>query len=135
MMLRRPQEALERHKRALEIRRSLGARWNYPFSLSHRARAYEALGRTADAARDMREVIDIVESGRRNLSTKRFRASLFAGLVGHYEHTINVLMETGDEGGAFSMSERARARLTLDAVREALARADRAVFARQDELR
>src|SRR5207247_2502848 len=125
--------------RALEIRRSFGGRWNFPFSLSHRARAYEALGRYSEAATDMLEVIDIVESGRRNLSTKRFRASLFAGMVGHYEHTINLLMETHDELGAFSMSERARARLTLDAVREALAHADSSeggsVFAREDKLR
>jgi CHAT domain-containing protein/Tfp pilus assembly protein PilF len=138
-LLRRPEEAIERHTRALEIRRSFGGRWNYPLSLSHRARAYEAMGRTAEAAQDMREVIDIVESGRRNLSTKRFRASLFAGMVGHYEHAINVLMATHDELGAFSMSERARARLTLDAVREALARADSAesgsLFAREDALR
>ena len=137
-LLHRPEEAVERHTRALEIRRAFGGRWNFPFSLSHRAAAYEALGRTAEAAHDMREVIDIVESGRRNLSTKRFRASLFTGMVGHYEHAINVLMESHDEIEAFSMSERARARLTLDAVRDALARAESAegqsVFAREDAL-
>lgn len=137
--LGRAAEAVESHSRALEIRRAFGGRWNLPFSLSHRARAYEALRRPADAARDMREVIGIVESGRRRLSSKRFRASLFAGMVGHYEHTVDVLMRTGEELEAFSISERARARLTLDAVREALARADTAgggsVFTREDTLR
>jgi hypothetical protein len=136
--LHRPEEAVESHSRALEIRRSIG-RWAQPFSLSHRAYALEALGRNAEASQDMREVIDILERGRRNLSTKRFRASLFAGMAGHYEHAVNVLMQTHDDLGAFSMSERARARLTLDAVREALARADSAedasVFEREDALR
>ncbi len=137
--LRRPEEAIERHTRALEIRRSQGDRWSYPFSLSRRAHAFEALRRYPEAAADMREVVDIVDTGRRHLSTKRFRELLFAGKAGHYEHTVNVLMESGDDLGALSVSERARARLTLDAVREALARADSAygpsVFGREDSLR
>ena len=137
--LRRPEEAVERHTRALEIRRSQGDRWSYPFSLSRRARAFEALRRYPEAAADMREVVDIVETGRRRLSTRRFRASLFAGMAGHYEHTVNVLMESGDDLGALSVSERARARMTLDAVREALAHADSAngpsPFGREDSLR
>ncbi len=137
--LHRPEEAIERHTEALKIRRARGTRWSYPFSLSQRARAYEALGRFPDAARDMAEVIEIVEAGRRNLSAKRFKASLFAGMTGHYEHYVNVVMESGDDLAAFSASERARARLTLDAVREALARADtaagRSMFAREDALR
>jgi len=137
--LRRPEEAVERHTRALEIRRSQGDRWSYPFSLSRRARAFEALRRYPEAAADMREVIEIVETGRRHLSTRRFRASLFAGMAGHYEHTVNVLMENGDDLGALSVSERARARMTLDAVREALAHADSvngpSLFGREDSLR
>jgi CHAT domain-containing protein/tetratricopeptide (TPR) repeat protein len=137
--LHRPDEAIEHHTRALEIRRSAGGRWSYPFSLSQRARAFEALGRFTEAACDMREVIEVAESGRRNLSAKRFRASMYAAMSGHFEHYVNLLMETGDELAAFSASEQARARLTLDAVREALARADSASgpspFAREDALR
>jgi CHAT domain-containing protein len=137
--LGRPEEAVARHTEALNIRRSRGAKWSYLFSLSRRARAFEALQRFPEATQDMAEVIEIVEAGRRHLSAKRFRSSLFANMTGHYEHYVNVLMQTGAGLAAFSASEHARARLTLDAVREALARAEgageRSVFTREDELR
>src|SRR5207247_6171406 len=97
-----------------------------------------AVGRIAHAARDMSEVVEIMEGGRRNLSTRRFRASLFAGASSHYEHYLSLLMELHDPMAALSVSERARARLTLDAVREALARAEGpagdSVLAREDGL-
>jgi CHAT domain-containing protein len=139
MGLHRPEEAIGWHTRALEIRKAAGGRWSEPFSLSSRARALRAAGRLEEAARDMREVVDIMELGRRNLSTRRFRASAFAGATRHYEHYVDLLMALRDDLTALSISERARARLTLDAVRDSLARAGGpagdSVLMREDALR
>jgi CHAT domain-containing protein len=138
-LLHRPREAIPYHTQALELRKAHGGRWGEPFSLSSLARAHREMGDVAAAAADMSEVIKIVEEGRRRLPIKRFRGSLFAGMWGHYARYIGLLMELHDDAGAFAMSERARARLTLDAVQETLARteasAGRPLLAREDALR
>lgn len=137
--LHRPEEAIEEHTKALSIREAIADRWGKPMSLTGLAHAKHELGRTAEAAEHMAEIIGILETGRRKLSTKRFRASLFAGVVGHYERYINLLEELHRDADALSASEGARARLTLDAVQEALARADakagRTLLRRADALR
>ena len=137
--LGRPVEAIEHHMRALQIRRESRALWSQTFSLSALARAYHALGRVDEAAARMKEVVDVIEQGRRKLSTRLFRASLYAGAHGHYARYIGYLMELRDHAGAFTASERSRARLTLDRVQEALVRADSAaggnLVAHEQELR
>jgi CHAT domain-containing protein len=136
--LHRPEEAIASHEQALEIRKEIGSRWEMTMSLSGLAHAQHDLGRLDEAAANMAQIIEIIEEGRRGLSTRRFRGSLFAGMWGHYARTIGILMEQHDDLGALSMSERARARLTLDAVQEMLARADAAaggsLLTREQEL-
>ena len=124
--LHRPSESIAKHTAALQIRKEIGDRWGEPFSLSSLARAERELGDPAKGAGFMAEVIDILEAGRRKLSTRRFRGSLFAGARRHYELYIELLSDLHDDLGALSASERARARLTLDAVQESLARAETA---------
>lgn len=137
--LHRPEEAITNHERALEIRESIGARWSEAFTLSSLARAQHELGRVADAAASMARLIAMIEAGRRNLSTQRFRASLLSGVWGHYARYIGLLMELHDEATALGASELARARMTLDAVQEGLARSDSSgagsLFVREKTLR
>lgn len=125
-LLHRPEEAIEKHRRALEIRKSEGETIATTFSYSGIARAQHELGRVRDAATTMGELLDVVEGSRRNVATRRFRASVFSRVRGHYDRYIAYLMELRDFEAAFSASERARARLTLDAVQDALVRADAA---------
>lgn len=119
-------EAIEHHRRALAIRRAMGQGWSTTFSLTGIARAQHDLGNRKEAAATMTELIDVIEGGRRNFMTRRFRGSVFARMHGHYDRAVVYLMDAGDVSGALAMSERARARLTLDAVQEALVRADTA---------
>lgn len=125
-LLKRPDEAIGNHTRALELRRADGATMAISTSLAGLARAQHAQGRVREAVATMAELIDLIEGGRRNVATRRFRGSLFARMRPHYDRYLAWLMELGDERTAFAASERARARLTVDSVQEALARADAA---------
>ena len=118
--LHRETEAIEQHTRALQIRRESGARWSETFSLSGLAHAQHELGHLDEAAARLKEIVDIIEEGRRKLSTRAFRGSLHAGAHGHYERYISVLMELHDNAGALAASEQSRARLTLDSVQDVL---------------
>jgi CHAT domain-containing protein len=119
-LLHRENEAIEQHTRALQIRRETGARWSESFSLSGLARAQHELGHLDEAAARLKEIVDILEEGRRKLSTRAFRGSMQAGAHGHYERYISVLMELHDNAAALAASEQSRARLTLDSVQDAL---------------
>jgi CHAT domain-containing protein/predicted negative regulator of RcsB-dependent stress response len=118
--LHRENEAIEQHTRALQIRRETGARWSESFSLSGLAHAQHELGHLDQAAARLKEIVDILEEGRRKLSTRAFRGSMQAGAHGHYERYIGVLMELHDNAAALAASEQSRARLTLDSVQDAL---------------
>lgn len=122
--LHRPAEAIEKHTRALELRKGDGQAWSMSFSLSGLAHAQHELGQLREACASMAELIDLAEGSRRNVATRRFRGSMFARMRGHYDRYIEYLMEARDVSTAFAASERARARLTLDAVQDALVRAD-----------
>ena len=121
--LHRAEEAIGQHALALQLRRELGSPWSTMISRSGLAYAYYDAGRTREAAAEMTHIIELLEEGRRKLSTRAFRASLQAGAQRHYERAIRYSMELRDFEGALAMSERSRARLTLDSVQDLLMRA------------
>jgi len=128
--LGRAAEAIPLHERSLAIRRETGGFGSELFSLTSLARAQEALGRLHDAAATFNTTIDLIEGVRSKTSARRARATMQAGTRQRYERLLNVLAKLheqepngGHASAALTLSERSRARLTLDAVHEALIRA------------
>jgi len=119
----RAAEAEGFHRRALALRNDIGDRTGSTFSRSALAYAQQARGDVDGAIASMREVIAIIESGREAVASSSLRQSMFAGRQGHYLHLIDLLMESHRHAEALEVSERARARVTLDAIRDALAAA------------
>jgi CHAT domain-containing protein/Flp pilus assembly protein TadD len=114
--LNRANEAQSYHRQALDVRREINDRFGSALSLSALARAQKMSGEIDAAIESQQKVIDIIESARQSLDSRALRGSMFASRAGHYTRMIDLLMDARREADALSMSERARARLTLDAL-------------------
>ena len=117
--LNRANEAQSYHRQALDVRREINDRLGSALSLSALAHAQKMSGEIDAAIESQEKVIDIIETARQSLGSRAFRGSLFASRAGHYTRMIDLLMDAKREADALSMSERARARLTLDALQAA----------------
>ena len=76
----------------------------------------------------MEQVIAAVEAARENQSSKQYRATVLARKLLYYEQYVDLLIDmhhrdssAGHDAAALGVSERARARLTLDAIERARA--------------
>jgi CHAT domain-containing protein len=114
----RAAEAETLHRRALTIRREIGDRGGQTFSLSALAHAQRAQGNVDGAIASMEDVVAIIEASREAVASSRLRQTMFATRQGHYLHLVDVLMDAHREREALDVSERARARVTLDEIRE-----------------
>ena len=126
--LKRYDEAIPYHERALDLREQIEDDFDATLTLSNLAEAYRATGRFTEAAQTMQRVIERVERARENQASRQYRTSVLAQKLTYYERSIDLLMAMderepggGHDAMALHMSERARARLTLDAIDRARA--------------
>jgi CHAT domain-containing protein len=119
--LRRFEDAIPYHQRALDLRRQLGDEFESTLSLMNLGAAYRASGRLLEAAETLQTVIAIVERARDNQASRRYRSTVLARKLVYYERYIDLLMAMGRDADALHVSERARARMTLDAIEQAQA--------------
>src|SRR5205085_2200839 len=117
--LGRARDAESYHRQALDIRHEINDRFGSTMSLAAIAHARRALGDIDGAIESYRQVIDIIESVRQSLGDRALRGSMFAARQGHYRRMIDLLMDGHRDAEALSISERDRARLTLDALQGA----------------
>jgi CHAT domain-containing protein len=124
--LGRYDEAIVHHTRALELRRQIRDDFDATLTLANLAAAYRAAGRLSEAAESMKQVIDAVEAARATQSSRTYRGKVLARKLMYYEQFIDLLLEmhqhepdAGHDAAALHVSERARARLTLDAIEQA----------------
>ena len=117
--LGRAHEAESFHRQALDIRHEINDRFGSTMSLTSLAHAQRMQGNVDEAITTQRQVIDIIESARQALGDRALRGSMFASRQGHYRRMIDLLMEAHRDAEALSISERDRARLTLDALQGA----------------
>lgn len=89
------------------------------------ARAERALGRLDDAHSTINKSLKIVEDLRKNVNSPDLRASFFSGVQKNYELSIQILTDldharpgNGFAAEALLMSEKSRARLLVDLIRE-----------------
>jgi CHAT domain-containing protein len=134
VLLQRYEQAIPYHSRAIELRGQVSDNFDGTLSLSNLADAYRGAGRLREAAESMQCVIEAVERARETQSTRQYRTAVFARKLRHYESYIDLLMEMRDDAAALHISERARARLTLDAIDQARASGG-ALEGRLDEVR
>src|SRR5207237_2392651 len=113
----RAAEAEALHRRALTVRREAGDRGGQTFSLSALAYAQRAHNDVDGAIASMQDVVAIIEASREAVAGSRLRQAMFATRQGHYLHLVDVLMDAHREREALDVSERARARVTLDEIR------------------
>ncbi len=91
--------------------------------LTHKATLLRRTARPADAARTARRAVDLVEHMRGSLQAERTRAGLLGRRLGAYEELVAALVADGStiaREEAFSVAERAKSRMLLDRMRQAL---------------
>jgi len=122
------QRALDAYSRALPLSEKIGDKGILITTLYNLARANLGLGAPEVALPFIKRSLNIIEDLRANVASPEFRISYFSGVRQHYELCIEILMRLdrlhpGEGFGAEAVlvSERSRARLLLDLVRESRA--------------
>ena len=121
-------EALEKYNEALLIRRAVGDRSREADALLGIARVEQKRGNLPQARQVIEQAVSLVESLRTNIAGQGLRASYFASRQEFFETYIDVLMQIHKQNPtaafdafALAVSERARARLLLELLKEARA--------------
>ena len=143
--LGRTETADERLRQALELARATGFRAGESQVLYDLAALHRRAGRLDEARRAAETGLEIVESMRGAVWGHGLRTSLLASTQDHYEQLVDLLLRL--DGGApgrhaavaLEVSERARARSLLDALRERRAdvrpSVDASLLAKESQLR
>jgi CHAT domain-containing protein/tetratricopeptide (TPR) repeat protein len=120
--------ALDAYSRALPIIEKIGDKGILITTLYNLARANLASDDPEVALPFIKRSLKIIEDLRANVASPEFRISYFSGVRQHYELCIEILRRLdrlhpgqGFEAEAFLVSEKSRARLLLDLVRESRA--------------
>lgn len=79
-----------------------------------RASVYRKMGRTADAEREYRIAIGIIEDERSKLTQDEFKLSFLSHLIRFYGDYVDFLIERGDKAGAFRVAQSCRGRLLAE---------------------
>jgi len=122
------QRALDAYSRALPLSEKIGDKGILIATLYNLARANFSLDAPEVALPFIQRSLNIIEDLRANVASPEFRISYFSGVRQHYELCIEILMRLdrlhpgkGFDADAVLVSERSRARLLLDLVRESRA--------------
>jgi len=122
------QRALDAYSRALPLSEKIGDKGILITTLYNLARANLGLGAPEVALPFIKRSLNIIEDLRANVASPEFRISYFSGVRQQYELCIQILMrldrlhpEKGFAADAVLVSEKSRARLLLDLVRESRA--------------
>lgn len=110
--LDRGPEALEHYRRALELERE----FEQPSTLSAMGVLLARMGRRAEAIEVLRRAVALLDELSAGL-TSSARAGFLARNYDAYDLLLRLLLEEGDEAGAFSIAERSRARAFLDTLK------------------
>jgi CHAT domain-containing protein/tetratricopeptide (TPR) repeat protein len=135
-------KALGYHERALALNRATGDRFGAAATIYNIARLKRDAGQLEEAREHSREVLEMAESLRIDVTSQTLRASYFASAHQYYELYVDVLMRlherrptAGFDAAAFEASERARARSLVETLKEVQANirqgADPALLERQ----
>ena len=138
--------ALEACLEALNLSERMGDKAILTPALYNLARAHLAIGSPDVALSVIRRSLEIIEDLRADLASPDFRVSYLSGAGKHYELCIEILMQLdrarpgkGFAADALLVSEKGRARLLLDLMRESRAvsrqGAEREFLDRERELR
>ena len=98
----------------IDYRTRVGLSAYLPSIHLQRARIRRAMGREADAERDLRRAIELIESLRGRIQSDPLRDAFLGRSADAYDDLSDLLLERGDWTGAFEISERDRARVLLD---------------------
>jgi CHAT domain-containing protein/tetratricopeptide (TPR) repeat protein len=98
--------------------REMGDRAGEARAMATLARALASLGQLALAREEIEKSLTLAEAIRREATVQELRTLYLARRQNDYEFAIGLLMRMGQEGAAFTMSERARARGLLDMLAE-----------------
>jgi CHAT domain-containing protein/tetratricopeptide (TPR) repeat protein len=122
----KPSRALEHLEKALKLWQENGYRPGEANTRYEISRVQRSLGHLGEARAEIEAAVSIIESQRSTLVGANPRASYFASVRNYYEQYIAVLMDLHDQNPhagfdrlALNASERARARLLLDAFEQA----------------
>ncbi len=133
---RMPESALDAYERALRITRSIADQRGEATILSKVAVVHAKLGALETARGGAASAVLIAESLRAKVAIPELRASYFATVHDCYETYIDVLMQLQNmrasenyQRDALAISERAKARVLLDMLRESHAEIRRGVAA------
>jgi len=126
--------ALDTYSQALVINQAIGDQRGEASTLSKIAEVHAGLGDLTNARAEAESCIRIVESLRAKVATPELRASYFSTTHDYYETYVDILMRLqkahpleGHEAEALAASERAKARVLLESLREARAEIHRGV--------
>ncbi len=126
--LRERDKALDAYQKSLETARSIKAPIQEAKALFRIGVTERDMGRLADARSHAVGVIEIIESQRTRIGDPDFRASYLSTVRQHYDLLTDILMRlhrgepnAGLDAVALQNSERARARVLLELLREARA--------------
>ena len=119
------QKALDALLRALPLSEKVDDKATLITTLYNLARANLAIGSAEAAFSSIERSLAIIEDQRANVASPDFRVSYFSGVRKHYDLCVEILMQLerqhpgrGFAADALLVSERGRARLLLDLVRE-----------------
>ncbi|MBI2956179.1 MAG: CHAT domain-containing protein [Acidobacteria bacterium] len=122
------EKALDHFTQALDLMRTIGGRSDEAMMLYSLARLEADRGNLQPARAWIEAGLTIVESLRKQIASPELRASYFGRMRPYYELYINILMRLhrqepgqGHAATGFHASERARARILLELLREARA--------------
>ncbi len=113
------QAAKDSLERSVELYRTVGDRLFEAYALFDLARVESALDQHEAARATSESGIEIAEALLPGGVTDRIRRFFFATFQPHFDFHIDLLMQLGDDAGAFEASERARARSLLFLLAEA----------------
>lgn len=111
-------QALPLAQRALMDFQEIGDRAGEARAAATLARVQAALGQLAQARKEIENSLALAEGIRREAAVQELRTLYLAERQRDYEFAIGLLMRMGEQGAAFTMSERARARGLLDMLTE-----------------
>ena len=125
-LLGQQSDAVKDLNRALVFWREIKDRRGEATTLNSIARLEQSRGNLAEAYANSNEAIKIIESLRTQVSNRHLRTSYFATRKNYYELDIDLTMQLGRLGNqpeytvkAFESSEKARARVLIEALAEA----------------
>ena len=130
LRIKENEKALEACLEALPLSERVDEKGLLTTTLYNLARAQLAVGSTDVALSTIRRSLEMIEDLRANVASPDFRLSYLSGVGKHYELCIEILTQLDRQhpGQSFAteallLSERGRARLLLDLIRESRSRA------------